>query len=94
MAITAQARTYRCDATGTVCATEISILAIHYAAGTTAGHTAVLTDGQDNPICTLSCGGNGFTDHIDLSHFPIPARSWKGLKVATLGSGVVTIFRG
>ena len=94
MANTIQARTIRCDATGTVLTTDISILAIHYAAGTTAGHTAVLTDGQDNPICTLSCSGNGAVDHIDMSNFPRPVRSWKGLKVATLGSGVLTIFRG
>lgn len=87
-------RVMKLDTVATVLATSVSIRALHYAGGTTAGHTAVLTDGADNHIATLSCGGNGFSDHIDLSNMPQNMRTWTGLKVASLGSGVVTLYRG
>lgn len=72
----------------------VAITFVHYAAGTTAGHTAVLTDGHDHPICTLSCSANGAPDHIDFSNVSLTHRTYNGLKVATLGSGVLTVQRG
>ena len=96
MANSLTAKVWKLDTTGTIAATGIyvSILAIHYSAGTTAGHTAVLTDSNDNEIARLSCGANGMPDHIDMSRFPVNKRTWNGLKLATLGSGVVDIYLG
>lgn len=94
MANVISGRVMKLDTVATVQTTSVSIRAIHYAGGTTAGHTAVLTDGADNHIATLSCGANGQPDHVDLSNIPQNMRTWIGLKVATLGSGVVTVYRG
>lgn len=101
MANVATAHGWKLDTTGTIVAASasaevspISITFVHYAGGTTAGHTAVLTDGNDNHICTLSCSGNGTPDHIDFSRVPLSHRTYNGLKLATLGSGVLTVQRG
>lgn len=96
MANVATAHGWKLDTVATVVAAgqPVALTFVHYAAGTTAGHTAVLTDGNDNHICTLSCSGNGAPDHIDFSRVPVSHRTYNGLKVATLGSGVLTVQRG
>lgn len=96
MANALTAKLWKLDTTGTIAASgqHVVISALHYAAGTTAGHTAIVTDANDNPIATLSCGANGEADHIDMTHFNLSFRTFNGFKLATLGSGVLYVYLG
>lgn len=91
------AKLWKLDTTGTIVASGQAVMLnrLHYASGTTAAHTAVVTDGNDNPIATLSISGNGDTDDVDFSTFNDDSfRTFNGFKLATLGSGVLYVYLG
>ena len=60
---------------------------IRWRGATTAGHTAVITDKNDDPITTLVANAANYDVTINFSE---GARYWReGFKVPTLGSGTL-----
>jgi hypothetical protein len=71
---------------------ELIIQAVHYSAATTGGHKAVIIEtdtGDDNVVFSMSASGAGDTDFVTLE---CPVRI-NGIKLSTLGSGEVTIYK-
>lgn len=97
MANSTRNKVWKLDTTGTIAASGqyLDISKIRWVGGTTAGHTVVLTDGNDNPLWQSICSGANYVEADDFSTHENRGGSLRhvnGLKLVTLASGVLYIY--
>lgn len=72
--------------------TPIRIRKIRWTGGTTAGHTAIVKDQNDNAFWESIASGSNYVEESDFSTIDSNSIRINGLKVTALGSGKLYIY--
>lgn len=79
---------------GAIVTTPIRIHKIRWTGATTAGHTAVIRDQNNNHFWSSVASGANYVEESDFSTDQLQRNVINGLIVPTLGSGVLHIYEG
>lgn len=77
---------------GALLTEPVSIQKIRWVGATTAGHTAVVADSNNNVFWESVASGANYVESEDFSTLNLSQRGMVGLKVPTLGSGKLEIY--
>lgn len=77
---------------GTIIETPINVKKIRWVGATTAGHSCIVKDKNDNIFWESVAAGANYVEETDFTTYYTQSSVLQGLRVTTLGSGRLYIY--